>query len=276
VALRGDSVSRAAILEFAVASQCARWGLEGLELDVDSDIKVEDGMGSSSALRLGVGLGVASLAAGRVLTRDEQWAIAKEAVLEQRQAQGRASGYDVATQLVGGLVSISGSVEQWPTGVAQWHAGQTSLADMVRVMVGGRGAPTTPVMQDTVAWLGGRGDELATLCHKVIAALLKAAIGSTPSAWLDLMPMIGAYREFFATSPHYPQAIARALTELPGVDRDWSFKFTGAGGEDAILIFGSEEHVGPALHRMAARGWREFRGEPEAGGARIVIASSKA
>jgi mevalonate kinase len=136
----------------AVAEAAKRYGIERAELSIESTIDVSHGIGSSSALRLAVAMAMAeahgswsdesALLDGHTVAdafADATWGAARLAVALQREAQGGASGYDVATQLVGGLVSFTSSddLSMWPGRIHAFEGASLSrLAQLVHVYVG--------------------------------------------------------------------------------------------------------------------------------------------
>ena len=61
------------------------------------------------------------------------------------------------------------------------------------------------------------------------------------------------------------------LESLDGFESDWTFKTTGAGGEDAILLFGKKHIIDAVVERVEALGWRLFDGSFSELGAHLVI-----
>lgn len=86
--------------------------LQNLDLHIDTGIDHRHGFGSSSALRLGIIAAIKILAKQKFfknhklieLNIDEKESIALRAVEYQRADQTLASGYDIITQLMGGLI----------------------------------------------------------------------------------------------------------------------------------------------------------------------------
>ncbi len=154
----------------AVARGMALYHVQDVALRIDSELDVRHGLGSSSALRLGVLLAMEDVARSRAgkpaeRPRAELWDIGREAVLLQRQAQAQASGYDVAIQLAGGMALIKPDLSSaGPAAARDWpgdftplpHAALNELGKVAHLFVGGAGAPTTSVMQTTLAWTSAR------------------------------------------------------------------------------------------------------------------------
>ena len=123
------------------------------DVKVDSELRIEDGMGSSSALRLAVfsALSNSEKKSTKVHTWSEALDIAQAAYSRQLVDQGSASGYDIITQLFGGLVVMTKSKDKWPEKAFSLEA--VDFNDWIHVIVGGKGAPTGSQMGSTSTWL---------------------------------------------------------------------------------------------------------------------------
>ena len=249
----------------AVARGMELYSIKAAEVSIRSALPLAYGIGSSSALRLAV------LSAMQDFARQEQQLaplspaehlpVAREALALQRAAQCQASGYDIVTQLYGGLVQSRSSDElaSWPAALSLQGADTCAkLARLVHVYVGGMGAPTTPVMTSTSEWLEERAamPELtrrnAALQRSLLAALVDTNSDKTTS---DLAASAGAQRRLLSESPHFPKSLAAQLAVLPGCDQTWGFKTTGAGGEDALLVFGRSGDITAADATLRTLGW---------------------
>lgn len=276
----------------ATAINAATYGIDRANFAIASDIQVSDGIGSSSALRLAVSMAMAEAshawptsnsqsaayqpnaatadpALGNKtagldgLVQQRDWQPARMALALQRAAQGSASGYDVATQFVGGLVQFTGadSLADWPGSVATLPSPSVhALSQLVQVFVGGKGAATGPLLQSTQAWLLANG-VWAEFCQRS-DALVKAfdqalAEGKVQSeSAYALYRACAAHRQLLSAAPAFPHEIAAALAKIPGIDQEFSWKTTGAGGDDAILLIGAPSHRGQAeavLRRLGRR-----------------------
>lgn len=268
--IANDTTSKAAMfkhadpLEAAVAFGLAHYGLEGALVQVTSEIEPTYGIGSSSALRLAVVMALSQLSA-----LDDSdlnpWHAARQAFELQLHSQKQASGYDIATQLLGGLVRFTCSEQAaWPGDAQVLHRSDlppddlmTRLSQLVTPFVGGKGAPTAAVTTSTLTWLSdsGRLFKLTKVSNDLVDAF-QAALASRSSQ--RLAAAVREHREVFADSPHFPKDIAAALAALPGEGRDWSFKTTGAGGEDAILVIGPSAATQEARRVLLAHGWHSL------------------
>lgn len=258
-------------LTTAAAYGMKAFGIEDVELIVTSELRVSHGIGSSSALRLAVLMALNALAPeGRRLgsTLD----VARHAWLLQREAQALASGYDVATQLTGGLVEfrnpaarrpmiaspVAEDSDQWPVEITRHERLIEPARELVHPFVGGRGAPTGKVTIETLAWLDQQGrlepllaasEDLVDAFHSALAERFDAHAQS------HLIACVREHRSLFEGSPHDPSPLRAALMRLPGFDHTWSFKTTGAGGEDAILLIGEPTCLALATDTLYRMGW---------------------
>ena len=142
--------------------------------------------------------------------------------------------------------------------------------DILRVMVGGAGAPTGDTMRATGAWLEERGvlSDLVRISREIVPAFVTALTEDAR----DLGPLLRLtedHRSLMAQSPRFPGELARVLNRLPGRGTTWSWKTTGAGGEDALLLVGRREHTNAAADALQQLGWTDLPGG--LGDARITI-----
>jgi hypothetical protein len=101
---------------------------------------------------------------------------------------------------------------------------------------------------------------LADLNGGLIDALQRAVHDPqlATASGIDLTKLIratAAQRQALADSPHYPRDVAKHLQSLAGCDQLWSFKTTGAGGEDALLLVGTAADLPQPAAALAALNW---------------------
>ncbi len=261
----------------AVCEGARLHGLDGASFKIDSELDVRFGLGSSSALRLGVLLACRTLAHPDArepfFKQTSAWDMARVAWQQQRRYQTQASGYDIATQLAGGLVRMSPAADAWPGTVERLPDLGENLAELIHVFVGGAGAATKEVTLDTSAWLKEQ------CLHQDIQALSEALEEQFRAALADiddegavreLCARVGRHRRLFRRGPHFPIRLAQALEALPGLDESWSYKTTGAGGEDAVLVIGRRKDMHAAKQALLQLGWTEFNAGYNASGANIL------
>ncbi len=222
--------------------------------EVDGNLDPSHGAGSSSALRLAV------LAAARHISADSLINVSElaESALElQRRTQPAASGYDIAVQSRGGLIVFREGASKSLSSRSSEQLDK--LAGFVHVMVGGKGAPTGPTMRQFMEWLGhdSRRAKLMELSESLVDAWQDFLAAQDAGPLPGLFAAVGNHRDFMAGSPVFPEAVADALETLPGLDQSWTWKTTGAGGEDAIILIGKPEAVAAPQSALAALGWRK-------------------
>lgn len=240
-----------------------QFSLTGLRLKISSGWDISDGLGSSSALSLGVCLAAASLSRPEI--RDLKadfpgvlWDCARIAWENQVQQQGFASGYDIACQLMGGLMGFSFTKEQWPATVTAYK--HRKLSDYVQVFSGGRGAPTKGVGSKTIAWIEQNQLKLKfiDLMNAAKDSFLKVLSNEASNLEQIAIAKIAELRSILLPSPFFPLQLEDALKTCRGFDRDFTYKTTGAGGEDAIILFGTPKHTEEARHKLASLGWHQL------------------
>lgn len=250
----------------AVAATCLVNDFPGCRMRVESDLNVDWGMGSSSALLLGVllaGRGLGDLSFDQ-FQLSALWPVARQAFELQLARQGVASGYDVYTQYFGGLNIFSTS--QWRGDCPETVSLPLEfIRNNFHIVVGGEGAPTTSTMQSTGQWLraSGRFADLLTISDALIDQILDGSH--------DLVDLVARHRRLLHDSPQFPRQIAKILSEISGCDKKWTFKTTGAGGEDALLLIGSKSEVAEALVALEALGWQLYAGQWDDRGCQLEV-----
>lgn len=239
------------------------FGISRGRLTITSDLDPRFGFGSSSALRLGV---LAAIAASRK-AEVSPLTIWQYAHALQKTAQPAASGYDSATQILGGVVRFCGAQEFVQRPVLGSFAALNARKDesnhslsSIRIMVGGGGALTGSIMRPTLAWLEqnsrwSRLLELSPVTSAAFEQLLTADQASCPAALAATIAAVGAERTFWQDAPMFPLSIGATLNTLDGCDSTWTYKTTGAGGEDALLLIGDSAQTQQAIDALSARGW---------------------
>lgn len=262
---------------FADAAQrlATRYGLSAVRLTADDGIDVAHGLGSSGALRLGTAMALAQLAGHPGSAQ----AAAAAAYDLQQSGQGVASGYDIITQQHGGLVLSAPCAPgvTWPGAIETLPQGSLArLAGHLAIFVGGRGAPTGPVSRATARWLTAHhlNATLFDLSQTLVQALVAALTASRDDdRWPAVHAAIGAHRRLLAQGPHAPHHVLQALATLPGLDQTASFKTTGAGGEDALIVFGDGAVHAAAAQALRPLGWQRLDAMVTTHGAEFIAAA---
>ena len=236
---------------------------------IRSELKPEDGFGSSSAVSLGCLLALYLACEPQLLKTlpyeqnlgqfDVIWKLARLCWQQQKRRQPAASGYDFLSQSLGGVTILTPDELQWP-GQYQRFAANPLRGLPMRIFKGGRGAPTGPIMSDTLTWISTSNRK-----HEIVQASedftnrLKTQLfhdDSSPCCpTADFYGSCGRFRRVFFHSPHYPHELLDRLEKLDGCDKSWSFKTTGAGGEDAVLLFGEPTALEAPEQYLRESGW---------------------
>lgn len=299
-ALRGTPLMHAAVVAAQTYGLAPYATEHGLEVHIDSSIDVSHGIGSSSALRLAVAMGMRAMAEqlGHSVEHipdygDAQWGAARLAWTLQRDSQGGASGYDIITQMCGGLVVLQGTDDPktWPGQPKSYDASQLRYLDrLVRIYVGGQGAPTGALLRTNRAYLSaqeGLWQELMSASQALVTAFdVALSYPEDQHSYFELMSRCQKHRLLFEGSPGFPRGIDQALMHVPGLDHDFTWKPTGAGGDDAIILIGRPErlveadqalrHIGrvPLISHFSAKGASASVTTNTRGGQRSMPASS--
>lgn len=205
------------------------------------------GLGSSSASTLAAAAALAGASSDRFI----------EARDAQRQLQGAASGYDVATQLAGGYVAYRAGahpeIERVEPGVAPdwvfaWTGAKASTGGMIR-----RVRERHPPGGAIYAAIGALADRGIDLLRRGDLPGLGAAL----NAGQELLASLGAVP---------PEDVARlaALQAYAGV---FGARMSGAGGGDCVVVLAAER--ASALAAVQRVGLQPLELRPEAEGLRI-------
>ncbi len=158
--------------------------------------------------------------------------------MSARMAGGKGSGYDVATQLLGGLVAFTPD----PEFLARYLYALTLRAALAksthRFFTGGKGAPTAELLEAAQTKWKSDPDIQAALIQSQIQLVEAFADAPTQADLNALVRAAAQARRSMAQMPGFPVTIVEELTKLQGFDATWTVKTTGAGGEDALLFIG--------------------------------------
>ena len=257
----------------AIQFAAKRTGMHGGKITVSSDIEIEHGIGSSSALRLGICAAFFTLNSPLASQSKNIPREAIEAAWQlQSEGQGIASGYDIVSQYTGGLVEFSYEYENNKWKPHWFRHNLAAASEIVHIFVGGSGAPTTQTLQTMASWLdgGNRAERLMDTSEWLVDAFNEAIQWPSTANLKRLITATSLSRGLFTGNPHFPNIVAAALAEVPGLDQTWSWKTTGAGGEDAILLIGGALETKEAAKRLWKEGWHRLDHSFSMAGARIL------
>jgi phosphomevalonate kinase len=247
------------------------FALSHVHCRITSELDIRFGLGSSTALRLGVLLAATALQHNlKSLPEATTLEAAALAFRMQRVQQSFASGYDVLTQALGGVILWTPDYQNWP-GTSLQKINPRGLAPFLQVYVGGAGAPTGKVGGSVRMALqeSGQQREYYEASNHIIRSWLQLLERESAEALPRLCQDIAAQRRIFASLPYFPHHLFQALETLPGFDQSWTAKTTGAGGEDAILLIGSREQTQLASACLAREGWHPLPVHPAEHGASL-------
>ncbi|MDE3268707.1 MAG: hypothetical protein OYH77_00300 [Pseudomonadota bacterium] len=250
-------------------------------VEISSQYLPSYGFGSSSALILALqtaGICISNSSAQQNYGRDSLTDVDATKLLQQARStqlrfQSQASGYDLTTQWHGGLLKLQAE----PTGQLNTQALPVpqDLDEILHIYVGGKGASTPETMVTTCDWL--TANDLHAMIRKHSRRLCACFIDickqqdTTLSA---LIAAVAAWRQVFAFSPCFPTHIATQLAHLHGCDQTWTFKTSGAGGEDALLLIGQRQAVQVADQSLRANGWHAIPYQPDNKGLTVEWSSN--
>lgn len=272
-----DHTPQTDILCRAVQLAAKKTGFHGGTINVASALDIRHGLGSSSALRLGICGAFFALQEHNknhltpVIPRESinaAWQL-------QSESQGLASGYDIVTQYVGGIVEFSFEYlsNKWSPHWFKHHVG--SLNKFVHVFVGGQGAPTTQTMHTTNSWLdsAGRLDKIMDVSESLVDSFSQCLHYPSKRSLRELIYNCAVSRSLFVGNPHFPAELATKLGQIAGVDSTWSWKTTGAGGEDAILLIGEQAQISDAESSLKQSGWYRLNANFSDQGAKVITST---
>lgn len=243
-----------------LANACLEAELPGLTVDVEKGYPVSYGFGSSSALT------ICAYAAAAAFTEQDwsRWDVARHAWKRQQEHQGIASGYDVATQTLGGLTYFQhqNDLNPWPSATRQVPDLFNQLPEIVHVYTGGLGADTRSTMRKTMSVL----DQQQLWTHWLAAnrtwvRTFLAYLRNPDSDvhWHQFLDANRTLLHFARKTPAYPKILSE-LERFEGHQKTWTCKTTGAGGEDAVLLFGTQDAIQEAHQWLQDSGWQQMPG----------------
>lgn len=254
-----------------VLQACECFNLNGVQISVTCDFSIASGLGSSSALRIGVFFACFLLIRDKTflfektsnsLTK-EAWDLVHQAYILQKEEQSFASGYDLVTQSFGGPISwrFNGiSRDTWPGKVTPLKIDFTLIKDKLHFFHGGKGAPTKKLVSLTMEDNAFNKEELTQVSldvyHSFLAFLINPEISEL---FTNILATIQKLRNFFSQKINYPD-IAKQLDQLPHINQTWGFKPTGAGGEDSLILLGEKENLVDAFLVLQKEGWYPWEG----------------
>ena len=254
------------IYKRSVYNLIRKFKIPPVEINVNSQLDPKVGMGSSSALLLGLTFAFyiwtnknkANISWSKELINS----LAQEAYNLQKSHQSMASGYDIISQLSGGLIRYQQNLNPWPGLIHKHSLNEQRFKRMIHLYKGGKGAPTKIVLPQTHQWLKTKQKlkHLQDISKDLVLILLDLLSPKTllPEDKRTLFEKIGEHRKIFENSPHFPRKILTKLSSLKSLDKTWSFKTTGAGGEDSLLLCGEAQEIKEASKLLKEINWEAY------------------
>ncbi len=199
--------------------------------------------------------------------------LAKHAYQLQKEGQNSlASGYDILTQLVGGFFLFDSSFWKNPSQLTRCEIDPAIFHEYFHVFYGGKGAETKIVTNSTWVWLEEqqRLSLLKHLSESLIDSML--LFFKAPSEFFHhCLENIVRHRRFFESYSNFPISISQKLSLVDGFDQSWTYKTTGAGGEDALILFGHKKDIMEAELVLKILGWKHYPGKAKTLCAEVIV-----
>ena len=208
--------------------------LDKIQIQLENFWPISYGFGSSSAIRLGI-----LLAANKLLeTPLAEEKICYEAIMLQRKAQSRSSGYDTATQFHGGIIEYKPIRDTFVDSTYKYSQEATHrLNSFAKLAISTTGNETAKQINSFTHTL--ENSNLWPSLNALNAALFATwkQVLTEQASSTKLMPLFAEHRRL--CEEIYPQPLTEALNQTNQIDESWSYKTTGAGGSDALLFVGN-------------------------------------
>ena len=195
---------------------------DGLALEFDAEFPPIWGLGSSSASTLAAAAALAGPGPERF----------GEVLSAQRKLQGNASGYDIATQLVGGVVLYRGgalpSMERLDVPELDWLLAWTGSKVSTGAMIG-KVRERFPPGHNLYAHIGA----LAEVAAELLCGGHRRALGEAMNEGQRLLAQLGAV----------PDELGERVQHLQDQPSIFGGRMTGAGGGDSVLLLVSDREA---------------------------------
>jgi hypothetical protein len=128
-------------------------------------------------------------------------------------------------------------------------------------------------MGSTTKWLKENDlwNDLKVISEDLVDEMLSFFKSPSTDIFQNLIKKISIHRNIFKNSPKFPKHLGSFLESLEGFDTHWTYKTTGAGGEDAVLLLGTKENIETVVESVTELGWTLFEGSFSELGAHVVI-----
>lgn len=231
------------------------------KMSIKSNLNSNLGFGSSSAVTL------AAFYSSFLFSKDRNFhnesideldsiELVNKSVELQREHQGKSSGYDVVTQNYGGLVCFASDTYppmRWADKIDQ------VFSDFFHIYSGGKGACTKSMILSMTEWLDkGKKQKLCELSRNLTNSFLEFLLNPSKESLQSLIRNNSLHNGFFRDSHVFLHKIYESLSFLDGFNSSWTFKMTGAGGEDSIILIGEVKDLVEANSLLDEIGWNKI------------------
>ena len=186
----------------------------------------------------------------------------QDALEIQLMRQGFASGYDFATQILGQCIIYQKKRSFLLPKIEELKISNKNCK-ILHLLSGGKGAPTKKVGSETINLLRKHSlhDEFQKTSEELLdyfILTLKEGSLSSPDLREKFFSTIEKHRKVLQKSPYYPHKLHQIISLQKNYNKSWTYKTTGAGGEDALLFIGSEENLKSVFKTMEELGWKKI------------------
>lgn len=206
-----------------------------LKITVRANWAVSDGLGSSSALFYALWSAFYEWSRIQHIGVTEPRSslqLAQLAFEDQRKYQGVGSGYDILTQSLGGFVKMRLDDTNWPGSFSNLET--LNFSEYLKVYVGGEGTSTPGQTKSVMAEIS-ENDLMPELKSEQAKLIYLLAESLNPS-YREVCAQFARCRQVLSSTDYLHPCFSKLL-DLEHLDCSWSFKPTGAGGVDAVLVF---------------------------------------
>ena len=203
-------------------------------LCINSKLSPVFGLGSSSALSL-------LFAAWSSKTRELETIVVKAFDLHNKW-QKQSSGYDILSQAQGGLIEGQGIYQEekfYPRKFQKFESKYLkNIADFFLFAGTGRGSDTKKALKQNTLLFKNKStkDELRKACSENVTSYKNLILDPGSNSYESACYITKEKRQFLGQLNNSPRELITSIARLRGRDKSWSFKGTGAGGEDLFLF----------------------------------------
>ena len=186
----------------------------------------------------------------------------------QKKYQGHSSGYDMVTQMYGGVIEyrcLDNKEESDRVGSRFYEIKPATVGiDMnkyIHIFTSSIGSNTSSLIKKTLPFLlDKKKNEFMKISNDLSMKMLSFLNSSKDDMDLNitrLFDLIEKQQNFFYDMDDYPNVI-KILKNHPLYKKDFIVKTTGAGGSDAILLIGDRDKIENSFSILEQNGWKKM------------------